>query len=298
MTKAKPQDEPKQLECFVIGPIGEETSDQRLDADWLLQSIVTPVLTNPPFRYKVVRADKMPKPGMISVQVISSIMDADLIVADLTHHNPNAYYELAIAHLMEKKTIHTVKYGHHDLPFDIQDMRVIVYSRNHPDDLENAKKELHAQAQAIGLASYKPFSPIAITQALRKAINSSDPNEKVMSVIVQLISQLSDRLTSLEQSRSRGRKSLSEVLAEHHQSNLGMLPVSPGGIVPATGMAKGALSDVGEARIPINAPGNYLQNLLLAELLKKGGTQNPNEDFNASVDDSIKPDDGYNIYKK
>jgi hypothetical protein len=46
--------EPKSKLCFVIGPIGDENSDVRIHADWLLEQIVEPVMANfPEFKCNV-----------------------------------------------------------------------------------------------------------------------------------------------------------------------------------------------------------------------------------------------------
>jgi hypothetical protein len=80
--------------CFIIGPIGAHKSDIRAEADKLLKLIIKPTfLTN--FKdYKVVRADEISQPGMVDSQVISSVIDAELVIADLSGRNANAFYEL------------------------------------------------------------------------------------------------------------------------------------------------------------------------------------------------------------
>ncbi|SRR6266571_7741529 len=91
--------------CFVIGPIGEENTATRNNADTLLAYVVKPALEP---AYEVTRADDISKPGMVDAQVIIAIKLADLIVSDLHGENPNAYYELGIAHCFRKKTIHLI----------------------------------------------------------------------------------------------------------------------------------------------------------------------------------------------
>ena len=45
--------------------------------------------------YRVVRSDQLALPGSISIQIISHLIDVTLVIADLTDHNPNVFYELA-----------------------------------------------------------------------------------------------------------------------------------------------------------------------------------------------------------
>ena len=48
--------------CFVVGPIGNNDSDVRKFADWLLRGIIEPVLEGE-FGYEVKRADEIAEPG-------------------------------------------------------------------------------------------------------------------------------------------------------------------------------------------------------------------------------------------
>ena len=107
MTDAKA----KEKTCFVIGPIGAPGSPERTAADWLLIEVIRRVLEGDEFKYRVVRADQLPEPGMITDQVITLASDAELVIADLTGHNANAFYELAIRHMGERPVIHMAKHG-------------------------------------------------------------------------------------------------------------------------------------------------------------------------------------------
>jgi hypothetical protein len=88
--------------CFVIGPIGAHKSDIRAEADKLLKLIIKRTFRTHFNDYKVVRADEISQPGMVDSQVISSVIDADLVIADLSTKNANAFYELGIRHLLQK----------------------------------------------------------------------------------------------------------------------------------------------------------------------------------------------------
>lgn len=59
--------------------------------------------------------------------IIQSIVKADFILVDLTGDNPNVYYELGIAHALNKNTI-IITQSIDTLPFDIRSYRVIPYS--------------------------------------------------------------------------------------------------------------------------------------------------------------------------
>jgi len=120
----------KELECFVISPIGAEGSETRRHADIVYECIVVPACAasvgeKGPI-YNPERGDHKAAPGKITDQIYEDIMDADLIIAVLTESNPNVYYELAIAQAAAKPVILLLEKGF-EAPFDIKDQRIIYY---------------------------------------------------------------------------------------------------------------------------------------------------------------------------
>ena len=103
--------------CFVIGPIGAAGSEERKHADFLLHGLIKHVLEAGEFGYAVKRADEDADPDMITDRMISDITNAELVVADLTGLNANAFYELGICHSAERPVIHIAK-ASTVLPFD------------------------------------------------------------------------------------------------------------------------------------------------------------------------------------
>jgi len=108
--------------CFFIAPIGKEGEEQRKHSDMMLESLITRALEGEDL--EVVRADKISDPGMISAQVIEYILRSALVIADLSFHNPNVFYELAIRHMLGKPTVHVIR-KQDPIPFDVKDFRTI-----------------------------------------------------------------------------------------------------------------------------------------------------------------------------
>jgi len=75
------------------------------------------------------RIDEIAKPGSITRDIVEGIIDADVIIADLTSKNSNVFYELGISHSTGNKTIMTCQKGE-NLPFDIANYRVIFYEQS------------------------------------------------------------------------------------------------------------------------------------------------------------------------
>lgn len=129
-----------QKKCFVIAPIGDDTSLERKKVDSIIKDILRPCLGK---EFDVYAAHQITKPGIITSQIVEMIFDSDIIVCDLTGVNGNVMYELAIAHLKEKQVIIIAAKGT-KLPFDISHQRVIFYDDNIygtfslKSDIENA----------------------------------------------------------------------------------------------------------------------------------------------------------------
>jgi hypothetical protein len=115
--------------CFYITPIGEESSEERRHADFMMTYIIEPAVKE--FGLSVVRADKMGKPGMIGKQVIQHILSARLVIADLSFHNPNVFYELCLRHTTRLPTVQ-IKRAVDTIPFDLNQYRTIPIETRDP----------------------------------------------------------------------------------------------------------------------------------------------------------------------
>lgn len=123
-TSGKPSEEVEDWSkiCFYITPIGEPDSEHRLHSNLFLSSIIEPALEE--FGLKIVRADQIGKPGMITAQIIGHIIRARLVVADLSFHNPNVFYELSLRHACRLPTVQLIR-SCDRIPFDLDQYRTI-----------------------------------------------------------------------------------------------------------------------------------------------------------------------------
>lgn len=108
--------------AFYISPIGDEGSDRRKHADLFASSIVEPALEQS--KIKLLRADQIQSPGIITRQILDYIINSRLVIVDLSFNNPNVFYELAIRHLMRKPTVQIMR-SRDSIPFDINQSRTI-----------------------------------------------------------------------------------------------------------------------------------------------------------------------------
>ena len=69
--------------------------------------------------------------GKIMDQICTGIHEAKVLIAELTTKNPNVYYELGLAHALQKPVV-LVSSNEEDVPFDLKHIRVIYYDVNDP----------------------------------------------------------------------------------------------------------------------------------------------------------------------
>jgi hypothetical protein len=69
--------------------------------------------------------------GKIIDQVWDGITAAKVLVAELTGRNPNVFYELGLAHALNKPVV-LVSSNQSDVPFDLKHIRVIYYDMRDP----------------------------------------------------------------------------------------------------------------------------------------------------------------------
>lgn len=131
--------------CFYITPIGDEDSEARKHADLFMGSLVEPAIEE--FGLTVVRADQIGQAGMITRQIIEYIMHSKLVIADLSFHNPNVFYELALRHAVRKPIVQITRNADR-LPFDIGQVRTVVVDTTDIYTLVPQLSSLQAQIAA------------------------------------------------------------------------------------------------------------------------------------------------------
>jgi hypothetical protein len=142
--------------CFVIGPIGEDGSEPRRNADILFHAIIEPSVAQIRPDITAIRADKIFDPGNINKQIVAYLLAAELVICDLTGSNANTFYEMAIRHAFARPCVHLYPKTER-IPFDITTMRAVPYSLN---DIEGSKARLLAAARAALRSDYIPDNPI------------------------------------------------------------------------------------------------------------------------------------------
>ncbi|MEZ5815999.1 MAG: hypothetical protein R3D44_02830 [Hyphomicrobiaceae bacterium] len=166
--------------CFVVSPIGQPGSPERKHADWVLNAIIRPVAEQK-FDY-VVRRGEEAGPGMINDDVVQSVLEADLVIADLTFLNPNVFYELGIRHAVEKPVIHLAS-ADTRLPFDNAGYRTVLFDLSDWHKVQSAQHELALHIAAIDAPDFRVNNPVTQVKDKRAAINQNHLLEKMREAV-------------------------------------------------------------------------------------------------------------------
>lgn len=130
------------------------------------------------------RADESLAPGPIVNQIFDALGAADCVVAEIGSRNPNVYYEVALAHCIQKPSILLVRKDRVDaIPFDVRHNRVIIYEDwNLPGLVEELTKTLTFVKQTFVLGQVAA----TLDDHLRGLVPAQEP-EEVLSQMVQEI---------------------------------------------------------------------------------------------------------------
>jgi hypothetical protein len=115
--------------CFVVMGFGKKTdfeTGRTLDLDKSYKNIIKPAATAAGLECK--RADEIPHSGVIDVPMYEQLLTADVVVADLSTSNKNAFYELGVRHaLRPHTTIVICEDGAQSFPFDVNHVLIRKY---------------------------------------------------------------------------------------------------------------------------------------------------------------------------
>ena len=114
--------------CFVVMGFGTKTDYQTgrsLNLDMSYANVIKPGVEAA--GYTCIRADEIPHSGNINVPMFRQLLNADVVVADISTYNPNAFYELGVRHALKPHTTITIAEDKLIYPFDVAQIAIIKY---------------------------------------------------------------------------------------------------------------------------------------------------------------------------
>src|ERR1700680_1523174 len=115
--------------CFVVMGFGKKTDFETgrvLDLDMSYKNMIKPAVEAAGL--KCIRADEIVHSGLIDVPMYEQLLNADVVVADLSTSNKNAFYELGVRHALRPFTTVVISEdGIKTFPFDVNHVAVRQY---------------------------------------------------------------------------------------------------------------------------------------------------------------------------
>ncbi len=186
--------------CFVIMPFSE-TEDKRTEEYWTthFDKFLKPTIKN---SNDIVVTRSKPVRGDIIKDIISDLISADIVVADLTDANPNVYWELGVRQSFKHGTVTIAEFGT-KLPFDINNKGTLFYYPN--DYIKNAEFQTNltdAITDCINNPN-RPDSKVLETTTGRGSFYELIQEEEIGRKIIALVSEYENNLKIYRQLYTR-----------------------------------------------------------------------------------------------
>ena len=150
--------------CFVVMGFGTKTdyaTGRKLDLNKSYRLLIKPVVEDKGL--ECIRADEIRHSGSIDVPMYKELLKADVVIADLSTANVNAFYELGVRHALRPHTTIVISEDKLAYPFDLNHIKITSYTHLGEgieyEEVERFRKVLGETLQAV-LNSGEPDSPV------------------------------------------------------------------------------------------------------------------------------------------
>ncbi|WP_444895505.1 TRAFs-binding domain-containing protein [Microbulbifer sp. SSSA005] len=181
--------------CFVIMGFGKKTdhsTGKTLDLDKTYKNIIQPAVESA--GYQCIRADEIQDAGLIDKSMYALLMQAELVVADISTFNPNAIYELGVRHAVKPYSTIVIKEEEGKIPFDLDHTRIFHYKHLGEDigadESQRCQKELEEKIKIV------TNSPL-VDSPLYDFIKDINPPELPAAEYKKIIGDLAEKETHI-----------------------------------------------------------------------------------------------------
>jgi hypothetical protein len=140
--------------CFVVMGFGKKTdyaTGRQLDLDKSYQLLIKPVVTEKGIT--CIRADEINHAGVIDVHMYQELLNADVVIADLSTANLNAIYELGVRHALRPFTTIVISEEKLTHPFNLNHINICNYKHLGDDigfsEVERFRKVLGEKIEQV-----------------------------------------------------------------------------------------------------------------------------------------------------
>ena len=192
------QDESPQPTCFVIMPISDVETYDAGHFGRVYEFIIKPACKAAGF--KPIRADEVQVTNYIVVDILRKILDADMVVCDLSARNSNVLYELGIRQAFNLP-VTLIRDSRTPRIFDIQGLRDLEYDESlRIDKINSAAESLSTLLKNTSNLGEGDVNSIIQLLGVKPAQIASVEVSKDTSLLLNAISDISNRISRLEDS--------------------------------------------------------------------------------------------------
>jgi hypothetical protein len=152
------------VRAFIVRPFGTQHG---IDFDLVERELIVPVLEEQNITGRTTA--EITRAGNIRADMFERLALADIVIADISIHNANVYYELGIRQSLRPRTTVLIRSRASEVPFDLRTDRYLEYNA---DDPGGARENL-ADAIRQSLVSKQTDSPVFL---LVPALKATDPD--------------------------------------------------------------------------------------------------------------------------
>jgi hypothetical protein len=171
--------------AFIVRPFGTRSG---IDFERVEQELIGPVLDGLAIQGRTTQ--EIARAGNIRTDMFEGLLLADLVIADVSIHNANVYYELGVRHALRPRTTILIRAHGDDVPFDLRTDRYLEYSADDPGGArellttairqsvtaDNVDSPVFALLPALEPSDLEAFRPVpeGFTEAVRAARRTRD----------------------------------------------------------------------------------------------------------------------------
>lgn len=115
------------MRAFVVRPFGTK---EGIDFDHVETLLIQPALEA--VGIKGTTTAELAYQGNIRADMFEQLLKADLVVADMSIHNANVFYELGVRHALRDRFTFLIRCNKAEVPFDLRTDRYLEYDPAHP----------------------------------------------------------------------------------------------------------------------------------------------------------------------
>ena len=204
------------MNVFVVRPFGTKTARDGVDIDFELvqNDLIQPAVDS--LGLSGGTTGEILASGNIRRDMFQRLLTADLVIADLSIHNANVFYELGIRHALRDKRTFLIRSKSDDVPFDLKTDRYLEYDRVNPAKskealvfglratLDSESKDSPIFEHLPSLTAADPGRFVVVPLVFREDLGRAKGEGRAADIAL-LASELTDQDWSTEAWRMAGR---------------------------------------------------------------------------------------------